>query len=117
MKNQHFYEGQIEVPIGGRRGFVHTEHLKVEIFLEDRKSMNRAMHGDTVVAELLPFHQWTAARAKAGKFAGGIANSLPIESRIVDEEGERLEQDSAEEEPKGEEGEDEWEDESSEEDS
>ena len=63
------------MPIGGRRGFVHTEHLKMEIFIEDKKLINRAMHGDTVIVELLPFHQWTAAKPKVGQLAGKISNS------------------------------------------
>ena len=53
------YQGLLRVnPKRRKVAYVTCEGIKIDVFIEDEKLRNRAIHGDIVVVELLPQSEW-----------------------------------------------------------
>ena len=53
------YQGLLRVnPKRRKVAYVTCEGIKIDVFIEDEKLRNRAIHGDVVVVELLPQSEW-----------------------------------------------------------
>ena len=59
MSNTLFHKkGQLKKIRDGTNGFVKTDELSRDIFVEGKERMNRTIHGDAVIVQLLPFSEW-----------------------------------------------------------